>query len=268
MRLPEPMRHRFDNLEQDLRAKAQGKTIYYVANLGNWGDGLIRAGTLEFFRERDISVIEHPYQRYRRRWWSRPPRWLKAVDKNNSVLVFGGGGAWCEFWDISNSVRQMARHFSSTIVLPSTLQVDCSNIPAVFFSRDRNESLQANPDAIFCDDMAFCLFPRPPRQDATSRDGYFFRTDKESAVSGALPEQNRDCSLEGNHFSELDQFFAILEPFEIIHTDRLHVAIAGSILGRKVELYPGGYYKNHSVFSSSLEGNFPNVRFHAEPFGS
>ena len=262
------MRHRFDNLERTLRAEAQGKTIYYVANFGNWGDGLIRSGTLKFFAERGIGVIERPYEYLKKPYWLKLPPWLRKVDKKNSVLVFGGGGAWCEFWDISDDIRQMAKYFSATIVLPSTLQVDCSDVPAIFFCRDDGPSQQANPDAIFCDDMAFCLGPATAAQEPVNKEGYFFRTDPESVTTGELPAHNRDVSEEADHMCGPEQFFAALEPYEVIQTDRLHVAIASALLGREVHFYPGGYFKNYSVFCASLKENFPNVRFHEEAFSA
>jgi exopolysaccharide biosynthesis predicted pyruvyltransferase EpsI len=266
MNLPEPLAKRFDYLEQSLRKRTRGKTIYYVANPGNWGDGLIRAGTLKFFAERGFSVIEQPYKSFRRRLWARPSAWLKAVERDRSVLLFGGGGAWCDLWDVSAYVKRIAPHFSATVVLPSTLQRDCRAIPATFFCRDDGPSLERNPQATFCDDMAFCLGMQPGGRDAVQEAGFFFRTDKESAALERVPAQNRDLSTEGSHMSEPAAFFAALGEYAVIHTDRLHVAIAAALLRRTVHLYEGRYFKNEAVFNASLAQNFPSVQFHAASF--
>jgi exopolysaccharide biosynthesis predicted pyruvyltransferase EpsI len=45
-------------------------------------------------------------------------------------------------------------------------------------------------------------------------------------------------------------------------TDRLHVAIASSLMGKEVHLYAGSYFKNKEVFLSTLKEYFPNVLFH------
>jgi len=39
-----------------------------------------------------------------------------------------------------------------------------------------------------------------------------------------------------------------------VHTDRLHVAILGSIVGKETTLYGNRYHKNHGVYRYSLKG--------------
>jgi exopolysaccharide biosynthesis predicted pyruvyltransferase EpsI len=51
-----------------------------------------------------------------------------------------------------------------------------------------------------------------------------------------------------------------IDRFETIRTDRLHVAIAGAVLGKAVVLYPGSYFKNRAVYDFSLRP-YPNVKF-------
>lgn len=45
-----------------------------------------------------------------------------------------------------------------------------------------------------------------------------------------------------------------------MRTDRLHVAIAGALLGKSVELHANSYFKNRAVYQFSLR-SFPSVRF-------
>jgi exopolysaccharide biosynthesis predicted pyruvyltransferase EpsI len=52
----------------------------------------------------------------------------------------------------------------------------------------------------------------------------------------------------------------VIMRFSAVRTDRLHVAIAGALLGKRVELYAGSYYKNRAVYDFSLR-RFRNVRF-------
>lgn len=160
----------------------------------------------------------------------------------------------------------MSRHFSEIIVFPSSLQVDCSGVPARFYCRNIHESRESAPRASFCDDMAFYLADTIRPANPIQKEGHFFRTDCESGSRFDIPVDNRDLSIEGSHFNDPGGFFAAIEPFEIVNTDRLHVAIAAALLGRQVHLYPGAYFKNRAVFRSTLEENYPNVRFHEEPF--
>ena len=56
------------------------------------------------------------------------------------------------------------------------------------------------------------------------------------------------------------RFFDYLAKCDTINTNRLHVAIAGSLLNRKVFLHDNSYYKNRAVYDYSLKKN-PNVVF-------
>jgi len=59
----------------------------------------------------------------------------------------------------------------------------------------------------------------------------------------------------------VQEFFDALAPYDSIHTDRLHVAIASCLLGKKLTVYPGSYFKNEAVFRSSMDGLFPLATF-------
>jgi hypothetical protein len=60
--------------------------------------------------------------------------------------------------------------------------------------------------------------------------------------------------------SSLDHLFEVIGSHSRIQTDRLHVAIAGALLGREVHLHPNSYYKNQAVYDYSLE-QYENVTF-------
>lgn len=57
-----------------------------------------------------------------------------------------------------------------------------------------------------------------------------------------------------------EYFLKTVDHFETIRTDRLHVAGAGALLGKNVELYPNSYYKNRAMYDFTLR-DYPNVRF-------
>ena len=66
-----------------------------------------------------------------------------------------------------------------------------------------------------------------------------------------------DVSMRGS----LTDFVSTVENAEEVFTDRLHVAILGSILGKKVTLYGNVYHKNRGVWEYSLRDtvNFVSV---------
>lgn len=248
------MNTEFERLAETLRAISHRRPLYYLPGLGNWGDGLIRAGTLRFFGQIGLEVTEIEHV-------SRGKRWLPWNRKGS--LIYGGGGAWCHYWNQgAATIARVGHLFQEVVVLPSTFELPV-DLPRVhLYARDRFESQAHAPRATFCHDMAFCL----GSQNYSPGDGtgWFLRTDKESAHRLPIGASNRDISTEGTHLSPPDGFFSAVAKHRVIHTDRLHVAIAACLLGRELHLYPGGYFKNRALFRSSIEGHFPNTHFHEE----
>jgi exopolysaccharide biosynthesis predicted pyruvyltransferase EpsI len=256
--MPPEMAARFEGLAQTLLELIGDSKVYYHPNRGNWGDGLIRAGTHKFLADLSIDYQEQQHKRLKSPLWLRKRLWLRKVGREESVLIYGGGGAWCRFWDHTEHVRYLARHFRHIIVLPSSFDMPVTIPNATLFCRDDKESFR-KVDATFCDDMAFYLGKQNvgPGQGAVN----YFRGDVESARSSPLPPGNRDLSAEQNYLYPVEGFFEALEAYSHVKTDRLHVAIASCLMGKNVQLYPGAYFKNQSVFRSSIENNFPKASF-------
>ncbi|WP_216639019.1 hypothetical protein, partial [Flammeovirga sp. SJP92] len=59
--------------------------------------------------------------------------------------------------------------------------------------------------------------------------------------------------------SVVDSFFNYINEYQAVHTNRLHVAIAASLLDKEVTLYEGNYYKNRAVYEFSLSNN-PKIK--------
>lgn len=58
------------------------------------------------------------------------------------------------------------------------------------------------------------------------------------------------------------RLLSYLLKFDVINTNRLHVCIAGALLGKKVNFYSNNYYKNISVYNYSIKDRFSNVKMH------
>jgi exopolysaccharide biosynthesis predicted pyruvyltransferase EpsI len=52
-----------------------------------------------------------------------------------------------------------------------------------------------------------------------------------------------------------------MERFKLIRTNRLHTGIMATLLGKETELYDNAYGKVHDVFSYSIRGKFPKVKW-------
>ncbi|REK15786.1 MAG: hypothetical protein DWQ37_08180 [Planctomycetota bacterium] len=240
----------FESLRTNLTGRLRGTRAYYIANPGNWGDALIRQGTLRFFRDSGLDVPEAPTVQ---QLMAQPP---------GGVVVFGGGGAWCRLWNHAELAVTMIKQRFEVIVLPSTYEMAYAIPKTTFFCRDRYESQANVPAATFCHDMAFYLKGSVHAATAGQGSGSFFRTDAESSRRRPIPPDNNDISLRGDHLAEIGGFVQALEPFASIHTDRLHVAILGCLLDKDVHLYPGSYFKSRAVYLSSMKDHFANITFH------
>ena len=248
------MQAEYNFLEKTIKDICGTDPVYYYANPGNLGDAVIRIGTLKFFQDKGITVTEIT---------EKTPLVIPSL--NQVVLLYGGGGAWCKFWNSANRfVSVSAKYFKHVIVLPSTYEMSPAIPRTTYFCRDFYNSKKNMPEALFCHDMAFYLGELGTSAAAGSGTGYFFRTDIESANAMEIPAENNDISMTGDHLASISGFVEGIARFSVIHTDRLHVAIVACLLGREMHLYPGAYFKNRDVYLSSIKERYRNVFFHDE----
>ncbi len=248
------MRKEFLLLEEVIKEKCKSGPIYYLANPGNVGDSLIRYGAVKFFQDIGLNYTDlKSFSRRRPEWWT-------TLLYPKGTLIFGGGGAWCDLWNHEDLIKKLSKHFKHIIILPSTFEITPSIPNTTFFCRDKYESKENMPNALFCHDMAFYIDKIEAERGVG--EGYFFRTDKESANKIKLPDSNNDISTKGNHTTPIYAFIDEISKFNVIYTDRLHVSIVACLMGKEVHLYPGSYFKSRAIYLSSLKEHFENIHFH------
>lgn len=237
---------------------AGDRRVIFSPSKGNWGDGLINYGTRQFFAFFGIEFEELNK--------SSLQTDLNEEKFRDEVVVLGGGGAWSRNFNGARRVtEQIAEQAKSVVVLPTTYDlaaVDADNV--VYFARDRYNSCDKVPHAFFCHDMA--LFADLAVAEPSNRVWRLFamRDDREGHGIGKLVSNNFDISRLGDgDYRFVDPLFNIVNNFKLVCTDRMHVAIVGAMLGRKVMLVEGNYAKSRDVFKSSIEKSFPNVTLHS-----
>lgn len=252
----------FDALAERIRTAAEGRRIVYIPNPGNWGDGLIRYGTKAFFADYDIKHIEVNIA-YSKGLIALAPFLIKP---SQFFFVHGGGGAWCKAHDrATRTVGFLTRITSNVLVLPSTYELKPARDKGIYYRRDNQESLSVMPNSSFCHDMAFYLAHRgvPYKAADNGSSQNMFRTDKESRnTPDKLPFDNLDLSTYGDHMSDCEKLLRHVARYSTIETDRLHLCIASALVGCKVKLYAGNYFKIRAIYESSIKQYFgDNIEF-------
>ncbi len=232
------------------------RDFHFLANEGNAGDGLIHAGFYRLARQLGINLIPVVYPR----------------PQTGKFLLIVGAGAFCRTaWHNVEAVNYYSSRFDKVCILPSSFDPALEsvagmlrNLPAnvTVFCRERI-SLQAvteivpKPERIFLDhDLAFeidaSVYKNPGSGTLNA-----FRTDAESLLH-RVPYRNFDISDMGRE-TNLTLLMDTVANFETVYTDRLHVAIAGAILGKRVHLFEGNYHKIRGIYEYSLQDRFPKV---------
>jgi exopolysaccharide biosynthesis predicted pyruvyltransferase EpsI len=240
--------------------------LVYVANLGNLGDALIARATYQFLGRHGLK-----YQIVR-----------STDDVKDACVLIAGGGNLIEgkYTDLSAFLQRCGAS-NRIIILPHSIMGNADLFRSVadrahIFAREVATyrfltSIGVPHERVFlADDMAFALTDELRNAEPMSKRAILMclREDVESTLPFGYPKSNFDVSklmihhwddpVVAHHASEI--LLKIVADHEMIVTDRLHVAIAGAVLGRQVKLLPNSYYKNRGVFELSMQ-DFHNVAF-------
>lgn len=269
------MKLKFDLL---LKSYHLSHRFVYKANPGNAGDGVIASATYDFFERNALTYI--PY-----RDGEIPYRDGERYSSETDILIFGGGGNLIEglYSEGHDFIQNNIGKFHKVIIMPSTIRgysdLFINNIDKfVVFCREnitfdyiKSLNYEPNKNVFITDDMAFYLDLNKylSLKPVYKKQANCFRTDSES-LTGDYKENNHDISLTWNGDYWDNEFLArnstrcminFLEEYKVVNTDRLHVAILASLLGKEVNFYPNSYYKNEAVYNYSLFNRYPKTCF-------
>lgn len=276
----------FENL-----SKYKDGVIYYYPNNGNAGDALLNMGFYELASKYNINYIE-----IKRDFvneiknndilliagggamvpeWGATTELVKNLNKNTQLVI------------LPQSIRGVDEVIKN---LPEKTIVFCrekysyeyclkkSNAEKVYLENDiafhcdvgKIQSLDKIKPNYSAKDYVrmFFLLTHSLKKRFTPK-VYAMRVDKEKNSNLSVPRTlMNDFSLIANfgsgNFNEsiysANKFLEVINLYDEIHTDRLHVAIGACLLGKKVIVYNNGYYKCKGVYEQSMK-NFPNVKF-------
>lgn len=242
--------------------KYKNRRIIYIPNPGNAGDGLITHGTITLFDQLGMNYeIGNIGTRY-----------------DKKLLFYGGGGNLVGIY--SNCRRFLENNIKENeiVILPHTVHnVDAilnkirnANITIICREKKSYEYVSKFTEKVYLSkDMAFYL--KSPSKRIGNGTINCFREDREK-TNIVTPKNNVDLSIKLNRRDPTlslkedvknitNRVFSYLNKYEIINTNRLHMAIAGSIIGKNVHLHPNNYYKNEKVWEYSMKDFFSKTKF-------
>lgn len=245
--------------------------IIYKANPGNAGDGVIAAATYDFFEKNNLPFSV----------WKE----TEVYTPEKHILCFGGGGNMIEglYRESRDFLEQYENQFAKVIIFPSTIhgyEDFFVNYPEKFIVCCREQiSYQkiialgyvSEVSVLLTHDMAFDLdVENYIEKIKTDKEVVnCFRTDNESKDK-QYHENNHDISLtwNGHYWDNISlarnstrSLISFLQEYKTVNTDRLHIAILGSLLNMQVNFHPNSYYKNEAVFNHSILNMFSNTIF-------
>ena len=243
--------------ELDLKeylGKYKNTSVDFFRFPGNYGDSLIWHGTKNLLSSLNISECSVDI----------------SSPKYNNVLFIDGGGNFVDYYsDVRDFLIKKPVLYSEIVILPHTIfgekQIEVLNNLSsnlTIFCREKVsakflEDKLTHGKAYLWHDCAFYNeFSRIPIGSGVLN---AFRLDNESILN-TLPESNNDLSYNGYATKPLDELIGVLQKYAQVNTDRLHIAIGSTLLGKQVKLFPNLYYKNKAVFDYSLK-KFPNISF-------
>jgi exopolysaccharide biosynthesis predicted pyruvyltransferase EpsI len=207
------------------------------------------------------------------------------------VILIHGGANLNDIWGhglhiLRNIIKNSPR--STIIVAPQSYWFKNTQFQKLFkntrqeihlFARERYSynllcalNLPRNVHVYLSQDSAFYLSKGDFHPSSGSYDLICPRRDKESVVKWNIDlGENVDIidlreSIENifigdiSDHGEFDSFVKIVEGAKRVFTDRLHIAIFSTILGKDTFLYPNSYYKNKGVYEFSLR-KYPTIKF-------
>ncbi len=219
---PEAFAHVFEPL--------RGKRIGFVRPRGNVGDALIEWATFQLF---DAFGID---------WQFQHPNGPVEVDE----LVFGGGGNMGRLYEQNWQLRGRCLEWGRPMtILPQSFTSPEGRRYTRVYVRERG-SLKLAPDGVLAPDLALAL-DYATRVAPRRRLGLFLRKDGERALA-----KRWLCRDPVKRCRTPQQYLDLAARYEHVVTDRLHCAISGLIVGRRVTLLPNAYHKNASMHETWL----------------
>lgn len=273
------------NLFKELSEKKQSK-IYYYANNGNAGDALINMGfyNLAYNFKIPYELISYDSLHKLKKGdyvivagggclvpeWDSTPNFVRKINKDyRSVNLI----------ILPHSIREVDDIISN---LPNDTIIFCREKYSFEYclKNSNASSVYLEDDIAFFSDVKGILGSSGSMRNLSVKNFvrkiitlYHYAVSKKEKIIFAMrtdKEANKNVVLERKKINDLSlvasygagsyedslysakQFLSIINLYDEIHTDRLHVSIGAALLNKKVKIYNNGYYKCKGVYEKSM----------------
>lgn len=266
--------------------------IYYYPNNGNAGDALINMGFYTLAKKYNVHFVEinkNEINKVREEdvlliagGGALVPEWGSTTDlianlnKKIKLIIFPQS-----IRDIDNVISNLPENTTIFCREKYSYQycLEKSNTKSIFLENDI--AFYCDLNEILDSEVGMQFFSKKNIARHIILGGHKFcsyfkhniifamRVDKEKNDKLDVPRKLiNDFSIvasfgAGNYKQSLysaRKFLNLINLYEEIHTDRLHVAIGAALLGKKVKIYNNGYYKCKGVYEKSMK-EMKNVSF-------
>lgn len=223
---------------------------------------------------KNYSTIEVEYNTWNRGDWLinegckqyLASLWIE-IGHSNALLFVGAGWFAKSYKHNIERVKKHFLHYDKIFIASSTFDTQDTQVKefirtlptnVVIVCREREsykQCLKLTQQVYLSKDFAF-YFDYEPYKKQWAWTLYAFREDREKTYR--THTENNDLSVGTEN--EWESFLRDIAEYHTIHTNRLHIAIAGTLLWKDVFLYPNSYHKNKSVYQHSLS-TYPNCKF-------
>ena len=184
---------------------------------GNVGDLLIRRGAEQLYAAYGITLC--------------------GKDEKPDVVFYGGGGNMGPLYPGTRLTRLDARAVATALGVPLIMLPQSWTGPedleaGQFFARE-NRSLEYCPRAVLAPDLGLAYAPAIEVHEPQHDVGWFMRDDCERHQ----PAVATNCGDPAALATTAEDYLRIASRYRVIHTDRLHFAIAAMLAGRQAHLY-------------------------------
>jgi exopolysaccharide biosynthesis predicted pyruvyltransferase EpsI len=238
--------------------------LYIVPNEGNGGDAFIALGTIHFLKKHNILY-----------------KILQSFNEINEEdkLVYSGGGNLVSHYP---HCEMFLKRFSNNkiLILPHTINknelLKTLNKNVTIITRDKTSYYNCKNNfkhtTYLHPDMAFYInmsnINPSHKMDEIQDEINCFRNDVERTITN-VPNNidisdniNYDRYMKNEELIEktVVDIFKFISKFKQINTNRLHICIAGSLLGKKINFSENSYWKNIEVYKYSPLKDNVNIK--------